>query len=82
MAVAALPRLPDSLFEEEQPMPVLAQASAPQPVQKKSSNPAGIFVHVGGYESQHEALALSQSLSGVTESPANPLKVMVPNLIP
>jgi len=74
MAVAALPRLPDTLFEEEEPLPVLAEASAPQPASQKNTDPAGIFVHVGGYKSQHEALALSHTLDRVTQSPAKPVK--------
>jgi rare lipoprotein A len=74
IAVVALSRLPDKLFEEEESTPVLAQVSAPKSVQKKSSDPAGIFVHVGGYESHQEALALSQSLNTVTQSTAKPVK--------
>jgi rare lipoprotein A len=74
VALAALPRLPDTLFEEEESLPVLAEASTAQPIQPKSSEPVGIFVHVGGYESQREALALSQRLDVVTQSPAKPIK--------
>jgi len=70
----ALPRLPDTLFEEEEPTPARAEASPVQNAPSKPSSSTGIFVHVGNYESQHEALALSQSLNGMTQSPTKPVK--------
>lgn len=70
----ALPRLPDALFEEEEPLPIRAEAPPIQEAPPKPSDSTGIFVHVGNYESQHEALALSQSLNGVTQSPAKAVK--------
>ncbi len=70
----ALPRLPDTLFEEEESPPIVAEAPSPLPTSSRRSDTTGIFVHVGGYESQQEALALSQSLEGVTQSPTKLVK--------
>ncbi len=71
---AALPRLPDTLFEEEETHPVLAEASPPPLANPKTPASTGIFVDVGGYENKQEALTLSQSLNGVTKSPKQPIK--------
>lgn len=72
--IAALPRLPESLFEEQQEVLVLAEAPPPLVAKPEPSPSTGIFVDVGGYENHEEAHALSQSLNGVTDSPVQPVK--------
>lgn len=68
-AIAEVPRLPDTLFEEQEAVPRLASADSP-PVAPST----GIFVQVGGYQSHEDAYAISKSLEGFTNSPSQPVK--------
>jgi len=82
---AALPRLPDHLFEEviEKENPV--QLASAVPVQLASAPPVpalapqpshdapvstGIFVEIGKYKSEAEAHAISKKLDGITDAMA------------
>jgi len=74
LIIAQGPSLPDTFFEEQEAIPTLASVSSPvlKPEVRAST---GIFVHVGGgYTSQKEAHALSQTLNGFTDSPVKPVK--------
>jgi len=73
VAMAQLPRLPDTLFEEQGETTMLAEASLPSNISEVPAS-TGIFLHVGGYENYREAHALLNSLASVTNSPAQPVK--------
>ncbi len=79
--IKAIPRLPDSFFEDIEAEAVVVEADPPPAVpmslpSQKAEVPktTGIFVHVGKYKSQEEALALSKRLNGFVNSLIQPVK--------
>lgn len=74
MMTATLPKLPDHLFEEvaeESPVQLASAAPvpAPQPSHEAPSS-TGIFVEIGKYQSEAEALAISKKLAGTMDAMA------------
>lgn len=80
---AALPKLPDHLFEEVIEEESSVQLASTPPVQLASAAPAsapqtsheapsstGIFVEIGKYQSEAEAHAISKKLDGITDAMA------------
>lgn len=76
--VAELPSLPDDVFVAAEPTMALAEGSPPLPPASSAKVEAlpstGIFVHVGEYDNHAGAQALSHTLEGFTDVPANPVK--------
>jgi rare lipoprotein A len=81
MMTAALPKLPDHLFEEvieeESPVQLASAASTPTAATTPASQPSheapastGIFVETGKYQSEAEAHAISKKLDGITDTMA------------
>ena len=78
MDTSRLPRLPDTLFEEQTAPSIIANSSSP-PMKPDKAAATGIFVQVGGSKSPMEARALSKSLEGFTNSPSHPVESNGPN---